>query len=143
MDNHETEYQQHENDASPEEMMSALLSANRELTSRVEQLTRRLAETGTKLEDDRPVSDQTPDEARQIFESHYQAGKPRIAAIAAAVGDRMSRQANREARKEKALIAFGGEFEKAERVRRLEKELEEAKAQAHGGAIPVDAEDER
>lgn len=126
--------------ASPEEMMSALLSQNRALASQVEALTRRLSETGTKVEDDRPVTDQTPSEARQIFESHYQAGKPRMHAIAAAVADRLARERTREERKSAALVAFGGEFEKAERIKRLEKELAEAKGANVNVEIPVEEE---
>lgn len=137
MENHE--YEQHEqHDASPEEMMAALLSANRELTSCVESLTRRLTESGNKVEDDRPMADQTPSEAVAIFQEAVNSGKPRVSAIALAVADRMSRQRNREERKEKALIQFGSEFERAEKVKRLERELAAAKEQAHGVEIPED-----
>lgn len=124
--------------ASPEEMLTAMIAQNRQLANQVEVLTRRMSESGTTLEDDRPVADQTPAEARQIFEESYNAGKSRVSSIALAVQDRLARAKTREEKKEMALVAFGTTYERAERIKRLEKELAEAKGAAVDVEIPDD-----
>lgn len=139
---HEGTPEQHETEASPAEMLAAVIAQNRALTAQIQTLTRRMAETGTSVTDDRPVDPQSPQEARAIFDQAYAAGRPRIAAIALAVQDRMSRQRNREEKRDAALVHFGDQFEKAERIRRLEKELEQARGASLDVAVEIPDGDE-